>query len=92
MEAVKFGNFSEKGVEYGTLISKDQLHKVKGMVVRAVSAGATVLCGGKALEGSGYFYSPIVITGATQDGEINQKEIFGPVIPVKKFSTLDEAI
>ena len=92
MQAAKFGDPSEEGVEYGALISKDHLHKVQGMVDRAVEAGATLLCGGKPHVGPGYFYPPTVLTGAAQDSEINQKEIFGPVIPINKFSTFDEAL
>lgn len=45
MQAAKFGDPSEEGVEYGALISKDHLNKVQGMVDRAVEAGATLLCG-----------------------------------------------
>ena len=62
------------------------------MVDRAVEAGATVLCGGKAVDGPGYFFPPTVLVGAAQDSEIMQKEIFGPAIPVAKFETFDEAL
>lgn len=92
MKSVKFGGPKEEGVEYCALMSKDQLDKVQGMVDRAVEAGATVHCGGKAVEGPGYFFPPTVLTGAAQDSEIMQKEIFGPAIPVAKFETFDEAL
>ena len=92
MESVKFGAPRDAGVEYCSLISKDALAKVHGMVDRAVEAGATVLCGGAPVEGPGYLYPPTVIAGAAQDSEIMQKEIFGPAIPVAKFETFDEAL
>jgi len=92
MKSVKFGAPKDAGVEYCSLINKDALTKVQGMVDRAVEAGATVLCGGAPVEGPGYLYPPTVISGAAQDSEIMQKEIFGPAIPIAKFETFDEAL
>ena len=62
------------------------------MVDRAVAAGAKVECGGMPVEGPGYRFTPTVLTGAAQDSEIVQEEIFGPVIPVLRFGTFDEAL
>jgi len=74
------------------LVSKEQLDKVSGMVDRAKAEGAKVLCGGHAVEGPGYKYAPTVLTGAKQDSEVVQKEVFGPVLPVLPFDTFDEAL
>jgi lactaldehyde dehydrogenase/glycolaldehyde dehydrogenase len=63
------------------------------MVKRAVAAGAKVEFGGKPADmKTGYFYEPTIITGAKQDSEITQKEVFGPVLPVAPFSEYEEAI
>lgn len=42
--------------------------------------------------GSGHFYEPTLITGATQDSEIVQKEIFGPVLPILKWDDYEQAV
>ena len=92
MKGSKYGAPKDNGVDYGSLISNAHRNKVQGMVDRAVKAGGTLLCGGKSVEGKGYFFEPTVITDVAQDSEIVQKEIFGPVLPVLKFKTFDEAL
>ncbi len=68
-----------------------QLDKVAGLVSR-VPGHARVLSGGAPAEGAGYFFPPTVIAGLTQDDEIVQTEVFGPVITVQSFSSEAEAI
>jgi len=68
-----------------------QLDKVAGLVAR-VPEHARVLAGGTPADGAGYFFPPTVIAGVTQDDEIVQTEIFGPVITVQSFSSEVEAI
>ena len=68
-----------------------QLEKVAGLVAR-VPVHARVLCGGAPAGGAGYFFPPTVVAGVTQDDEIVQTEIFGPVITVQSFSSEAEAI
>ena len=80
--------------DMGPLISREALEKVHGMVERAVAAGARVLTGGRpsGAFAKGYFYEPTVITDCSQDSEIMQQEIFGPVMPIMTFDTVDEAL
>jgi len=93
MTATKVGKPTDEGVGYCSQISKEHREKIAGMVDRAVEAGAKVVCGGKFVEGGpGYCYEPTVIVDATQDSEIMKKEVFGPVLPVMKFETFDEAL
>jgi len=73
------------------LVNQMQLDKVSGMVERAVAGGAKVLCGGAPVMGPGYKFAPTVLTNCKQDSEIVQEEIFGPVLPVLTFKTMDEA-
>ena len=80
------------GTDMGPLVSASQREKVEGMVERAVKAGAKVLTGGERLKGKGYYYPPTLLTEVSQDSEIMRKEVFGPVLPVKTFKDLDEAI
>ena len=74
------------------LVSKPQFDKVNDMVERTKQAGAKVLCGGEPHPGPGYRYPPTVLVNVDQSSEIVQKEIFGPVLPVMKFETFDEAL
>jgi lactaldehyde dehydrogenase/glycolaldehyde dehydrogenase len=94
MKAVTYGDpFADPAPNMSTQIDRAQQEKIDAMVVRAKAAGAQVLTGGrKADTPTGYFYEPTVLTGCTQDMEIVQKEVFGPVIPVLPFTDYDEAI
>lgn len=80
--------------DMSSLVSKDQLDKITEMVEFAKKEGAEVLVGGKRPEkfDSGYYYEPTLLTNVSQEMEIIQEEVFGPVLPVMKFGTLDEAI
>ena len=82
-----------EGTDYGPLINEAGFNKVEQLVKSARDAGAEVVTGGKrsAIEG-GYFYEPTVIAGCTHDMEIIQNEIFGPVAPIVKVGSLDEAV
>ena len=91
MESVTVGAPAD-GTDICGLVSSMQFDKVKGMVDRAVSGGAKVECGGDTIPaGPKYAYQPTVLTGVKQSDEIVQEEIFGPVLPVLTFKTLDEA-
>jgi lactaldehyde dehydrogenase / glycolaldehyde dehydrogenase len=94
MKATRYGDpLQDETVAYGPLINEAGFRKVERLVGSAVSAGASVLTGGKRGAGEkGYFYEPTVLTGCRQDMEIIRKEIFGPVVPLVEFHDLDEAI
>jgi succinate-semialdehyde dehydrogenase / glutarate-semialdehyde dehydrogenase len=92
MGAMKVGRGTEDDVEVGPLIDNTQRGKVSDLVEDARSRGATVLVGGQARDGAGYFYDPTVLTDIPDDAELLREEIFGPVAPVKGFSDEDEAI
>jgi betaine-aldehyde dehydrogenase len=81
----------EEDVDYGPLNNPTQLEHVSGMVER-LPDHAEVTTGGKKVDGSGYFYSPTVVSGLRQDDEASQTEIFGPVVTVQSFSDEDEAV
>ena len=76
----------------GPVVSGAQLERVTGMVDRAVKAGAEVVAGGNAIDRGGYFYEPSVVVGPAQDSEIIQREVFGPVVTVQRFSDEDQAL
>ena len=89
VSALKFGDPLDPEVAVGPVISAEQQAKVAGMVDRAVEGGAEVVVGGRAGTGAGFFYEPSVLANPAQDSEIVQREVFGPVVSVQKFS--DEA-
>ncbi|WP_027963679.1 aldehyde dehydrogenase [Halalkalibacillus halophilus] len=82
-----------KEADVGPLVSADRLEEVEKMVNEAVDQGAKVVTGGKrASKDKGFFYEPTILTNVTHDMDIMREEIFGPVIPIDTFKTLDEAI
>ncbi|WP_431802093.1 aldehyde dehydrogenase [Halobacillus andaensis] len=82
-----------KDADVGPLVSKDRLETVEGMVTDAIEEGAQVAVGGeRASLAKGYFYKPTILTNVSHDSTVMQEEIFGPVIPISTFQTLDEAI
>lgn len=80
----------------GPLISHAQQQRVAGFVDRARQRGVEVLCGGHAAtdaaSGRGWFYEPTVLNDLQPDDECVQEEIFGPVLVVQVFDTVDEAL
>ncbi|GAX03917.1 lactaldehyde dehydrogenase / glycolaldehyde dehydrogenase [Secundilactobacillus pentosiphilus] len=94
MSAIKVANpITDKDSGIGPLINQAALDKVSGMVDRAVKAGGKITAGGHKVQiENGFYYEPTVITNVKQDSEIIQDEIFGPVLPVVTFKTLDDAI
>ena len=81
---------SSEEIEMGPVISKDQQERVLGFVERA--KGATVLTGGGSGSERGYFVQPTVLTDVSQNDEIVQNEVFGPVVTVQRFADDAQAI
>ena len=94
MKAVTFGPALEGDFDMGPMVNKAQQEHVDELVQSAIAEGATVLCGGKkaTVDGKGYYYEPTVIADCKHDMRIMKEEIFGPVLPITTFKTLDEAI
>jgi succinate-semialdehyde dehydrogenase / glutarate-semialdehyde dehydrogenase len=92
MGAMKVGRGTEDGVEVGPLIDDTQRSKVAELVEDAVGKGAKVLTGGERVGDRGYFYAPTVLAGIGDDATLLREEIFGPVAPVKTFTTDEEAV
>ncbi len=88
--SIKYGLQDEEGTELGPLISAAHRDRVIGFVERAKAVPhIKVVTGGKAVDGSGFFFKPTVLAGARQDDEIVRREVFGPVVSVTEFE--DEA-
>ena len=92
VESIKVGDTTDPEVEMGPLVSARQRESVKGFVQRAEGSGGKVLTGGEELSGPGYYYKPTVVTDVDQKAEIIQREVFGPVVTVQRFSDEEQAI
>ncbi|WP_313313317.1 NAD-dependent succinate-semialdehyde dehydrogenase [Pulveribacter sp.] len=94
VKKAKVGNGFEDGVVLGPLIEKAAVDKVQRHLDDAVSKGARVVTGGKALRdlGSGQFFEPTVLADATTGMLFAREETFGPLAPIVKFKTEEEAV
>ena len=81
-----------KGIDFGPLINNEQLNKVDKQVKEAISKGAKILIGGKAIQGKGFFFEPTVLVNVKEEMKIMLEETFGPIIPIKTVKNIDEAI
>ena len=91
-KTLKVGNGVDAGVVAGPLIDARALAKVERLLKDALDKGATVLTGGKQPALGGTFFEPTVLANATQDMAFARDEIFGPLAPLFKFETEEEAI
>ncbi|HDG1667619.1 TPA: aldehyde dehydrogenase [Kluyvera ascorbata] len=93
MKGVAFGDpVKRNDIAMGPLINAAALESVEQKVAKAVSQGARVVLGGKAVDGAGYFYPPTLLLDVRQEMSIMHEETFGPVLPVVMFDTLDDAL
>ncbi|WP_288871250.1 NAD-dependent succinate-semialdehyde dehydrogenase [uncultured Microbacterium sp.] len=92
VNGMKIGRGTEEGVAIGPLIDEDAVAKAGELVDDAVERGATLLAGGKAVEGTGTFYEPTVLTDVVPGSAILREEIFGPVLAIATFETEEEAV
>jgi succinate-semialdehyde dehydrogenase / glutarate-semialdehyde dehydrogenase len=90
--AMKVGNGMEDGVVQGPLITMAAVEKVERLLDDAVAKGAQVAVGGKRHALGGTFFEPTVISNVTADMAMASEEIFGPVAPLFRFDTEEEAI
>jgi len=89
-DSIKTGGPLED-VLYGPVNNANQLARVKGFIERTPSH-AEVVAGGTQVDRAGYFFNPTVVAGLTQNDEMIQNEIFGPVITVQKFTDEAQAV
>ena len=91
-QAMKVGQSNEDGVVQGPLINAAAVSKTQEFVEDAINKGGKIVTGGKRHELGHGFFEPTIITDATKDMKFSKEEIFGPVAPVYKFETEEEAI
>uniref|UniRef100_A0A8C8ZAZ5 Succinate-semialdehyde dehydrogenase n=1 Tax=Prolemur simus TaxID=1328070 RepID=A0A8C8ZAZ5_PROSS len=91
-KSLRVGNGFEEGTTQGPLINEKAVEKVEKHVSDAVSKGATVVTGGKRHQLGKNFFEPTLLSNVTQDMLCSHEETFGPLAPVIKFDTEEEAV
>lgn len=93
---LKMGDPLDSGTDIGPKVCRDEVEKLEAMVECAVKEGCQIALGGKRPSGGmfdkGYWYEPTVLTNATNGMKIMQEEIFGPVVPIARIGSFDEAL
>lgn len=90
VEKLKIGNGTEAGVTIGPMIDTKAVDKIKEHIEDAVSKGAKIISGGKALGGN--FFEPTILANVPKNAIVSKEETFGPLAPIFVFDTVDEAI
>ncbi|MDF3604820.1 NAD-dependent succinate-semialdehyde dehydrogenase [Paracoccus sp. DMF-8] len=90
VDKLRVGDGMQDGITTGPLINQAAVEKVQEHIDDALAGGGRVLTGGKRIEG--LFYEPTVITGITDDMKVATEETFGPLAPLFKFDTEEEAV
>ncbi|WP_372798297.1 NAD-dependent succinate-semialdehyde dehydrogenase [Litorivivens sp.] len=89
---LRVGDGTEEGITIGPLINESAAADVRGLIDDATSQGAEVCIGGNVASKGACFVEPTILTGATNTMRVFREEIFGPVAPVFRFDTEEEAI
>lgn len=84
-DAFRLGPGMRPDVDLGPLISAEQRSRVMGYIDSGRKSGATLVCGGEALSGKGYFVKPTLFSHTSMDMAIAREEIFGPVLCAQSF-------
>ena len=93
---IRLGNPLEAATQMGPVATQNQLQKDRSMVERAVAEGAEVLTGGKDAKvpglAGGFFFEPTILGGVGNDSHLARNEVFGPVLGIARFDSVDEAL
>ena len=91
-QKLKIGNGLEEGTQQGPLIDDKAVAKVEEFIADATQKGGKIITGGKRHALGGSFFEPTVIADATPEMLFTKEEIFGPVAPIYKFQSEQEAV
>lgn len=92
VEKLKIGNGLDDGVDIGPMIHERGYINIQKMIQNALEHGAKLVCGGKTLQGNGYFMQPTVLKDVPLEADCMQKEPFGPLILCRPFDDYAEAV
>jgi len=91
-EEIKIGAPLDMATEIGPLATRRQLQRAEKLIAESVAAGATLVTGGKARSGAGYYFEPTILLAPSVELPCVREEFFGPVLSVLKFKDIDEII
>jgi succinate-semialdehyde dehydrogenase/glutarate-semialdehyde dehydrogenase len=89
---LKMGDGTQEGVTVGPLITEQAANDMEAFVADAVSKGAKTVVGGNRSDIGSHFFEPTILTNVTGEMRVFREEIFGPIAPLFKFDTEEEAI
>jgi len=92
IRTLRVGDPLDKNTDIGAINSREQLKKIESLVAAGVKEGATLFQPACKLPTKGYYFRPTVFSGVSMSHRIAREEIFGPVLSVLTFRTLDEAV
>ncbi|MBM7417384.1 MULTISPECIES: NADP-dependent succinic semialdehyde dehydrogenase [Nocardiaceae] len=92
MSALVVGDPVDDTTDVGPLATSDGRDEVKELVDDAIDKGASILCGGRALDGPGWYFQPTVISDISSEMRVNDEEVFGPVAMLHRVTDMDDAI
>jgi len=92
VSGLKMGDGTEEGVTVGPLITEQAANDMEAFVADAVAKGATKVVGGNRSDIGTQFFEPTILTNVSGEMRVFREEIFGPIAPLFKFSTEEEAI
>jgi aldehyde dehydrogenase (NAD+) len=95
VEGTKVGDPMQEGGHIGPVVNKTQYDKIQGLIQSAIDEGATLETGGTDLPAGvnrGYYIKPTLFSGVTPNMRIAREEVFGPVVTLMNYDTLDEAV
>jgi aldehyde dehydrogenase (NAD+) len=92
IDVLRVGNPLDKNTDVGAINSREQLNKICELVDSGTAGGATMYQSKCDLPDVGFYFKPTIFTGVTQSHRIAKEEIFGPVLSILTFRTLEEAV
>ncbi|MDQ7049111.1 MAG: NAD-dependent succinate-semialdehyde dehydrogenase [Enterobacterales bacterium] len=92
IEQLIIGDGQNETSQIGPLINQAALDKTTDLIQQSLSLGATLIVGGKAMSGKGFFFAPSLVDKVTAQMPLFQREIFGPVVAITRFSSDQEMI
>lgn len=90
--AAVVGNGLDPAAQLGPIQNQMQFDKVVNVLEETKQSGARILCGGEVPDEPGYFFPPTLVTDIGEDSRLVRDEQFGPIVPILKFSALDDAL
>jgi 1-pyrroline dehydrogenase len=92
VRSLKVGDPGAADTDMGPLVSEEQLERVAGFVDRAREGGSEVVTGGHRIKRAGSWYEPTIVLPPGPTAEIVNREVFGPVVTIQKFSDEEQAL